>query len=71
MTAGPLPLPTEWIKRVNAVQTEAELSALRRSLARGAPFGDETWQQRTATALGVESAFRLRGRSKKEPNNLA
>jgi len=65
LTTGPLPLPTDWIGRVNAVQTEAELSALRRSVARGAPFGNESWQERTATALGLESAFRARGRPKK------
>ncbi len=46
----------------------------RRSVMRVAPFGDELWQERMATALGVQSSFRPRGRSKKttraSANNL-
>lgn len=62
---GPLPLPSDWIARVNAPQTEAELIALRQSVSRGAPFGEESWQQRTATTLCLQSAFRPRGRPRK------
>jgi putative transposase len=67
LSEGPLPLPADWIERVNEVQTEAELAALRRSVSRGAPFGDASWQERTANALGLQSAFRTRGRPKKTP----
>ena len=66
---GPLSLPADWIERVNAAQTESELAALRRCVARGAPYGDEAWQERTATALGLQSAFRPRGRPRKEEKN--
>ena len=31
----PLPLPADWVERVNEPQTEAELDALRRSVQRG------------------------------------
>jgi len=62
---GPLPLPKHWTAYVNQVQTELELAALRRSTARGAPFGDPTWQARTVIALGLESSLRDRGRPKK------
>ena len=65
LSDSPLPLPADWNERVNAVQTEAELLALRRSATRGTPFGDESWQERTATALGLQSAFRPRGRPRK------
>lgn len=65
LTVGPLALPDDWIKHVNADQTEAELTALRRSVARGAPFGVPLWQQRTATALALESSLRPPGRPKK------
>jgi len=41
------------------------MTALRRSVTRGAPFGDTVWQQRTATSLGLLSALRERGRPKK------
>jgi hypothetical protein len=34
-----LPLPADWLAQVNQVETEAELEALRRAVARGSPFG--------------------------------
>ncbi len=45
---------------VNQVETEAELAALRRSVARGAPFGTDRWQKRTAKALALESSLQPR-----------
>ena len=65
LSDGPLPLPGLWTAHVNGAETEAELAALRRSVARGAPFGDAAWQVQTATALGLESALRHQGRPKK------
>jgi putative transposase len=61
----PVPCPRHWMQTVNAPQTEAELVALRRSIDRGTPFGDERWIQRTAERLGLESSLRPRGRPKK------
>jgi putative transposase len=37
---GPVPRGADWAEQVNRPQTEAELAALRRSVERGAPFGD-------------------------------
>ncbi len=48
----PVQLPPQWTEYVNAPQTESELAALRKSVARGVPFGEESWQLRTADALG-------------------
>ena len=62
---GPLPLLGDWIEHVNGAETDAELAALRRSVVRGAPFGDEPWQVKAATALGLESALRGQGRPRK------
>jgi putative transposase len=62
----PVPCPRNWLAHVNAVQYEAELSAVRRSIARGAPFGDERWSERTAKRLGLESSLRARGRPRKQ-----
>src|SRR5437763_118464 len=62
---GPLPLPEGWTGYVNGVETEAELTALRRSAARGAPFGETAWQEQTARALGLGSALRRPGRPSK------
>ena len=41
LAAWPLRRSKDWLEWVNGVETEAELAALRRSLERGAPFGDE------------------------------
>ena len=45
----------EWVREVNRPQTEAELAALRRSVQRGQPYGDEVWVERVARVLGDES----------------
>jgi len=55
-----------WRRYVNGVETEAEAMALRRSVARGAPFGAEGWTHTTVGRLGLESAVRPRGRPRKE-----
>ena len=65
LSEGPLPLPGDWTEYVNGAQTDSELAALRQSVFRGAPFGEETWQARTAAALGLQSTLRRPGRPKK------
>jgi putative transposase len=51
---------------VNQPQTDAELAALRTSLSRGQPFGDDAWRQRTARRLGLEFTLHPRGRPRKQ-----
>jgi putative transposase len=65
LCAWPIPRPADWVARVNRAISKKELDALRLSVVRGRPFGDEPWQKRTAKRLGLESTFRLRGRPKK------
>ena len=62
----PIPVPDQWSQFVEQPQTEAELEAIRRSVARGRPFGSERWAQRTAKRFSLESTFRPRGRPRKE-----
>ena len=62
----PLPRPRNWISLVNETQTEAELDAIRRSLARSQPYGSDNWTKRTASALGLESTLRPRGRPRRK-----
>jgi len=61
----PLRRRPKWIDEVNSPQTEAELAALHRALARGCPFGDESWSDRIIRRLGLESTLRPRGRPPK------
>jgi len=62
LSDGPLAWPRDWLAEVNLPQTEEELAALRRCLARGRPLGAETWVTQIASRLGLESTLRPRGR---------
>ena len=64
LSEWPVARPGQWTEYVNGVETESELVALRRSVVRGAPYGDPLWQKHTAEALGLQSAFRSRGRQR-------
>lgn len=65
LAAWPLPRRPSWVDHVNEPQSEGELEAIRRSIQRGRPFGDDTWTDRIARRLGLESTLRPRGRPKK------
>jgi putative transposase len=69
LSAGPLPLPMNWLGHVNQPETEAELLALRRSIQRGQPFGAESWTRLTAVKMNLESTLTPRGRPKKQPKS--
>jgi len=69
LSRWPLPRPSSWARHVNQPQSEAELTALRRSVARGQPFGDARWVQATAKRLGLQSTLRARGRPRKAQGN--
>ena len=58
----PLAEPRNWLDLVNQPQTEAEVSAIRRCILRGCPYGNSDWVQSTAVSLGLESTLRPRGR---------
>ncbi len=54
-----------WLDHVNSPQTEAEMAAIRHSVARGNPYGDERWTARVVKRLGLETTLRPRGRPRK------
>lgn len=58
----PMERPKDWTTRVNRPHTTSELEALRISVQRGRPFGDESWVGRMAKRFGMESTLRPRGR---------
>ena len=61
----PVPRPRNWVASVNEPETERELTALRRAVTRGTPFGQEGWVAKTARRLGLETTLRPRGRPRK------
>ena len=64
LSAWPVPCPRQWLQHVNQPQTDAEVSALRRSVNRGSPFGDADWTKRMVKRLQLEVTIRPRGRPK-------
>ena len=54
----PIAPSSNWTAIVNRAETDAELDALRRSVNRGAPYGEEGWQTRTAQRLQLLSSLR-------------
>ena len=67
LASWPLPRKAGWVEHVNSPLSDAELSAIRRSVDRGSPFGSESWSERTIRRLGLESTIRPRGRPRKQP----
>ena len=45
MHEWPLAMSDGWLPYVNRAESESELAALRRAVSRGAPYGDEIWQE--------------------------
>ncbi|HEX9784248.1 MAG TPA: hypothetical protein VGA56_16155 [Opitutaceae bacterium] len=63
---GPMPRPTDWLRRVSQAETAAELEALHRCVNKGTPLGSERWVKQTATRLELMHTLRDRGRPKKK-----
>jgi putative transposase len=64
---GPVPRPADWLARVDAPQTEAEVEAIRQCIRRRRPYGDVAWMERPARDLGLGASLRPRGRPRKRP----
>jgi putative transposase len=55
LSEWPVECPRDWVARVNRAQTAAELEALRRSVQRGRPLGDDAWVRRMVKRFGMDS----------------
>jgi putative transposase len=67
----PVARPDDGVAWVNAPQTEAELAAVRRAVARGSPYGPPSWSEAVIGPLGLEHTLRPRGRPKKKPTQAS
>lgn len=61
----PIPRPANWVELVNTPQTDAELEAVRRAVARNSPFGSAAWTKQMAGELGLQATLQPRGRPSK------
>ena len=68
LSAWPVRRTANWIEYVNEPQSDLELTAIRRSVNRGCPMGDESWSRKIVARLGLESTLRPHGRPKKSQN---
>lgn len=57
----------KWAQRVHQPLADAQLEAIRRSVNRGLPYGDEAWVNRLARRLKLDLTIRPRGRPRKTP----
>jgi len=64
--AGAGGVPRQWLRTVNAPQTQKELDAIRLCVKRGRPLGDARWVQKTAAKMGLGSSLRGPGRPRKD-----
>jgi len=60
----PVTPPRNWVTQVNRPETGEELEALRLSVQRRRPFGEDGWVRRMVRRFGMESTLRPRGRPK-------
>ncbi len=58
--------PSDWLTLVNRPQTQSEFESIQRAIHRGNPFGSESWIQKTASSLNLESTLRPHGRPRKK-----
>jgi len=58
----PIEQPRNWAAVVNRPQTDAEELAIKKSIHRGCPLGNESWVQRMAKKYNLQSTLRPRGR---------
>lgn len=65
LSPWPIPRIPNWVEHVNQPMTDAEADALGASMARGIPFGTESWRESTVGALGLEMTLRPRGRPRR------
>ena len=65
----PIPIPTNWVDRVNAPHNASELEALRTCVNRGRPYGPDSWVNRLAGEHGLGVTLRPAGRPRKESKN--
>jgi putative transposase len=66
LSRWPIPRAPDWVARVNKPLSEKESEAVRRSIERNRPFGDESWTEELANRLGLWCTIRPRGRPRKQ-----
>lgn len=64
--AWPMERPADWLDWVNEGEATEQLSAVRKSVTKGQPFGSALWVEQMVTHWNLGATLRERGRPKKE-----
>lgn len=64
LSRWPIPRPENWLVLVNEPLEESVVAVIRKSVNRGCPLGNPSWQERVAKSLGIERTLRGPGRPK-------
>ena len=70
LSDGPVEIPRNWGKLVNASIKSNQIELLHNSISRGCPFGNIDWNEITVKKMGLESTIRPRGRPYKCTGHL-
>ena len=65
LSEWPVSIPKNYITLLNEPQSEVEVEAMRQSIARGNPFGSDSWVRRVIKRYDLETTVRPLGRPKK------
>ena len=65
LSEWPVPMPARYSTLLNDPQSEDEVDAMRRSVARGNPYGSDAWSADMIDKFNLEATIRARGRPKK------
>jgi len=65
LSSWPVERESDYLKWVNTPETEDELKALRTSVKRGRPYGEEDWMKSLVDKFGLETTIRDPWRPKK------
>jgi putative transposase len=66
LTSWPVKADNDYLAWLNSPQPKEELETIRMSVVRGRPYGQEDWTHTMSERLGLQSAWRSRGR----PRNI-
>lgn len=66
LSEWPVERPVAWTRLVNESERDEELTAVRRSVVKGQPFGNEGWGEQMVATWHLLSTVRGRGRPKRE-----
>lgn len=64
LSEWPVERPRDWSAQLNRAQAASDVEAVRVSVQRGRPFGDDAWIRRMVKKFGLESTMRGPGRPK-------